>query len=194
MPEPILLGLIGRARSGKDTFARGLASRGYVRVAFADPLREMVAEIDPILGDFTGSLSGLGLAPVRLGEALRAAGGWEGLKDTPWAAESRRLLQYTGQAVRRVDPNFWLDAGLAKAYGAFEGGASGVVITDVRYRNEADAIREAGGHLIRIVRPGLDSTDTHASEIELDDYPADTTAHNRSTAEAFEALARAIEL
>ncbi len=43
------------------------------------------------------------------------------------------------------------------------------IITDVRYKNEADAIKQRGGILIRLNRNST-STDTHDSEIELDDY------------------------
>lgn len=184
-PYHPLIGLIGRKRSGKDTFARGLANQGYARVAFADPLRAALEELDPIVG-----LGGRQFrAPVRLQYVLAAHGGWEGLKDTEHAAEVRGLLQRYGQAVRRFDEDFWLRQGLAKALRL-----APAVITDVRYRNEADAVLAAGGALIRIVRPGLDTSDTHASETELDDYPVDTTVHNRSTAEALEALGARIEL
>ncbi|WP_051432591.1 hypothetical protein [Promicromonospora kroppenstedtii] len=185
IPHP-LIGLVGVKRSGKDTFAAGLVERGYTRVAFADPLREMVEEIDPWL-----------ITPpwqpeptIRLLQALQIYGGWEGLKDTPYGPEARRLLQQSGQAVRRRGPGFWLNAGLAEATGALMEGAPGVVITDVRYKNEADAIQRDGGILVRIVRPDLVSTDTHPSETELADYPTDFTIRNSGTADELVALAR----
>lgn len=187
-----LIGLVGRKRSGKDTFAAGLVERGYTRVAFADPLREMVEEINPIVGAYAYYDTELDVeaAPVRLSVALRDNGGWEGLKDSRYGDEARRLLQQSGQAVRRRDPKFWLSAGLAEATGALMEGAPGVVITDVRYRNEADAVHTDGGILVRIVRPDLVSTDTHPSETELDDYPTDFTIRNSGTADELVALAR----
>lgn len=179
-----LIGLLGKARSGKDTFARGLVERGYTRVAFADPLRELVEAIDPVV-------VGPGVRPVALSTALLAAGGWEGVKESPYSLEARRLLQQSGQAVRRVEPGFWLQAGMDKADAVInEGGAA--VITDVRYTNEADAIQSAGGVLVRIVRPGLESTDTHLSETELDRYPVDFTVRNSGTAEDFVEFARTV--
>lgn len=186
-PHP-LIGLVGRKRSGKDTFASGLVERGYTRVAFADPLREMVEEIDPIVGGTRQGSQG-----VTLRMALEVFGGWEGIKDSPVANEARRLLQQSGQAVRRYDPDFWLRQGLRKArdvVAASEPGKGGAVITDVRYANEAAAIQGAGGILVRIVRPDLVSTDTHPSETELDGYPTDFTIRNTGTADDLVALAR----
>jgi hypothetical protein len=188
-----LIGLLGKARSGKDTFARGLVERGYTRVAFADPLRELVEEINPIIGlDASHPDVGGTYRVQRLGDALAALGGWESLKDTPYGPEARRLLQQSGQAVRRLDEGFWLRAGMEKAHEAAYRGSGGAVITDVRYTNEADAIQEAGGVLVRIVRPGLESTDTHSSETELDRYPVDFTVRNSGTAEDFVEFARTV--
>lgn len=184
-----LIGLIGRARSGKDTFARGLVSRGYTRVAFADPLREMVEEIDPIVD--VGHVS---RRPLSLRRALDAHGGWEGIKDSVYGPEARRLLQQSGQAVRRYEPDFWLRAGMLKALATIDHGSGAAVITDVRYKNEADAIQKEGGVLVRIVRPDLVSTDTHPSETELDGYPTDFTIRNTGTADDLADLARSLLL
>lgn len=45
------------------------------------------------------------------------------------------------------------------------------IITDVRFRNEANTIKERDGLLFRINRSELHSTDKHASETALDNYP-----------------------
>jgi hypothetical protein len=179
-----LIGLIGKARSGKDTFARGLVERGYTRVAFADPLREYVERLDPVVYDEDKHLAD------RLSDIL-AVYGWEGIKDTGFGPEARRLLQEFGQAVRSLQPDFWLRAGMEKARRAIRD-HGGAVITDVRYENEAETIQSAGGVLVRIVRPGLESTDTHASETELDRYPVDFTVRNSGTAEDFVEFARTV--
>ena len=44
------------------------------------------------------------------------------------------------------------------------------MITDVRFPNEAIAIKDRNGILIRIERPSLNNEDSHPSEIGLDDY------------------------
>src|SRR5690606_41986577 len=48
-------------------------------------------------------------------------------------------------------------------------GGYGVVVPDVRFPNEVDAIRRAGGTVLQVVRPGRpDDGDRHASETALD--------------------------
>jgi hypothetical protein len=182
-----LIGLTGRARAGKDTFASGLVERGYTRVALADPLREMVEAMDPWL-----------VTPpwqhepnIRLRQALEIHGGWEGIKATNYGPEARRLLQRAGVAVRELDPDFWVRAAMAKVERILhDGGAA--VITDVRFPNEADAIEWAGGVIVRIERPGLPTDDTHVSETALAGHPVDFTVYNRGSAEELVELARTI--
>lgn len=174
---PPLVGLIGKKRVGKDTFAAVLVEEfGFARVAFADPLKEMALTIDPPI-PFYGT---------RLLSEKVADYGWEFVKDT--YPEARRFLQRLGDGARQFDPEFWVRAGMAQVYST-RGSRSlamfqhvdapkPVVITDVRYPNEADAIRDAGGTLVRIVRPGVDDGDTHESETALDGYEVDATIYN----------------
>lgn len=168
---PPLIGLIGKKRVGKDTFAAVLVEEfGFARVAFADPLKEMALTIDPFLvGGWDSSLDDEFLATAV------ANFGWEEVKDT--YPEARRFLQRLGDGVRQFEPEFWLNAGMDTVRGK-RAEAKPVVITDVRYPNEADAIRDAGGTLIRVVRPGADDGDTHASETALDDYPVGFLVEN----------------
>lgn len=189
---PPLVGLIGKKRVGKDTFAAVLVEEfGFARVAFADPLKEMALTVDPIIDvgagwDDEGHLYSL--------SDLVEAHSWEYVKDTYPGA--RRLLQRLGDGVRQFEPEFWVWAGMRSVHdlrGAREQYVRQprpVVITDVRYPNEADAIRDAGGILVRIVRPGVDDGDTHASETALDDYPADTILSNKGSLEMLTWAAR----
>ena len=74
----ILIGLTGRKRSGKDTVAGFLREEGFDRVAFGDPIKEILADMDPLLSgtrrsgsvtdiiEFGQLLSGLlGAIPLR---------------------------------------------------------------------------------------------------------------------------------
>jgi hypothetical protein len=45
-----------------------------------------------------------------------------------------------------------------------------VVISDVRFKNEADSIKSAGGQVWRINRNGIGPVTDHSSETDLDDY------------------------
>jgi hypothetical protein len=164
------IGIIGKARSGKDTAALALvAELHYTRLAFADPLKELALAIDPLIPTAYG-------IHVRLSLLIRDSG-WEYAKDH--YPEVRRLLQRTGGGVREIDETFWLTA-TRKKLNAAEAWNLPVVVTDVRYPNEANMLRSRGFRLIRITRPGL-ADDQHDSETALDTYPADLTIENTGT-------------
>lgn len=178
------LGLIGPAQSGKDSVARVLVEDyGYTRVAFADALREVALAANPVIHiDRTG--------PYRLSETVDEFG-WEAAKARP---EVRRLLQDLGVAVRQyVDPQAWVRAGMAKAEVAHAGGRP-CVFTDLRFLNEAHAIRVGlGGFLVRVRRPRSEALSgalaSHVSETELAGYPAQYTITNDGS---LDDLARAV--
>ncbi len=172
------VGIIGRARSGKDTAgAWFVAQRGYQRVAFADELKAAALRVDPII--YTDHPSGV----ERLSEMLTGSHAltWDEAKDM--FPEVRRFLQHLGASIRAIDPDFWLRAALAKADEANEAGKS-AVITDVRYPNEAAALRARGWHLIHVARPGIPHLD-HESEGALTAADADFTIVNDSDVPAY---------
>lgn len=180
-----LIAIIGRKRVGKDSFAAPLVEHfGYSRVAFADPLKEAALKLDPLVGPC--SLPG-DLVPSyrRLSEVV-AALGWEKAKDTVPGARS--TLQKLGQAIRLLDPGFWLDRGMEQA-SSVDGA---VVFTDCRFPNEADAVRAAGGLIVRITRDGVDDGDLDESETALDDYRADLNVPNNGTLAQLQDLATSI--
>ena len=57
------------------------------------------------------------------------------------------------------------------------------MVTDVRFRNEADAIRARGGVVVRINRPGIEAPNDHISEHDLDGYAFDYFVDNDGTIE-----------
>jgi hypothetical protein len=54
------------------------------------------------------------------------------------------------------------------------------IITDTRFPNEAQAIKDAGGIVIRIDRPGINAVNAHPSETSLDDWSFDYKIANAS--------------
>lgn len=146
-----IIGLAGFAQSGKDSAARALTSRGWTRVAFADPVREAVKALDPIV-DCDGARE------VRLCELL-AQYSWDEAKQHD---EVRRLLQRTGtEAGRQIyGQDCWVDIARRKIDRAI----GDVVMTDVRFKNEADMIRDMGGLVVRVDRPGVGPKNNHVSE------------------------------
>lgn len=96
--------------------------------------------------------------------------GWNGHKDE----KGRKLLQDLGMVVRIYDEDFWVDAAFRElAKMNRKTGQANFVITDVRFKNEARRIKDAGGVMIRITRPDEITDDLHASETDLDNYDFD---------------------
>ncbi|MFG3014313.1 hypothetical protein ACGFZB_28620 [Streptomyces cinerochromogenes] len=174
------IGIIGRARSGKDTAGAWFVNeRGYRRVALADPLKEAALRLDPII-NFV-NMGAIAMAPAtflpdRLSE-LVACDGWERTKDE--YPEVRRILQELGAAIRAIDEDFWLRQALKSTQQANDAGTP-VVITDVRYRNEATSLARAGFHLLHIDRPGVQHLD-HESEGALGPEDARYLVRNDGT-------------
>lgn len=101
----------------------------------------------------------------------------------------RELLQKFGtEAGRAISPNLWVDALMTNyrrqfqryvEYGTLSDGSRTAIgmnriephwiVPDVRFPNEAKAIKEHGGILLRVNRD-TGYNDTHASEIALDNY------------------------
>lgn len=174
------IGVCGRKRTGKDTFADYVIDAyGYRRLGFADPLREMADRLNPLVGEDE-------FGPLRYSEAL-AAYGYEVAKDL--FPEVRRVLQVLGtEAVRGVlGEDVWVDH-LAKRVEAAPA-SEPLVITDVRFPNEANRLRSLGFVVIRLTRPGQDDADAHPSETALDHYSADTAYDNAGSLEALYAFA-----
>jgi hypothetical protein len=92
--------------------------------------------------------------------------GWEKLKEV--SPDLRPLLQRMGTEVCRemFGESFWVDYLMNKAIEA----KTNVVISDVRFINEADSIRLWNGEVWRVNRPGTEPVNSHLSEIELDTY------------------------
>ncbi|QAY26946.1 deoxynucleoside monophosphate kinase [Streptomyces phage Shawty] len=165
------IGLIGRAQSGKDTVGARLRQRyGYQRVAFADPLKRAALNMDPYIP------TGYGVT-VRL-SALIADVGWDYAKVQ--YPEVRRILQHVGQTVREIDPEFWVRAAVPAIEAAERLGLP-VVVTDVRYENEARALRDRGFSMVRVTRPGTDVPNAHKSETELESWATALTIANTGT-------------
>jgi hypothetical protein len=108
----------------------------------------------------------------------------------------RGLLQKLGTEVgRNIHPEVWVNAlftdykiqnpVIGKTYSDLD--LPKWIITDVRFPNEAQAIRDRGGIVVRVHREGLDTSDTHPSETALDNYICDAIIPNFSTIESLSA-------
>lgn len=165
----MIIGLSGYAQTGKDTVAQHLISNyNYRRVAFADPIRNALYKLNPLVE--VGEFKAVHLASVIDGM------GWEETKRI--SPETRRLLQILGTEVGRemFGQDFWVNQAM-KNLGKFDK----AVITDVRYPNEYKAIKAREGIIIRIIKPGTGAVNMHASETALDNFSFDATIVNDGT-------------
>lgn len=159
-----IVGIHGRARSGKDTLAHFLVEHhGFLRIALADPLRRFVSDI-------TGLDESLLMDSVVKEQPIDWLGG----------KSPRQLMQTLGTEWGRthVDENVWLAVAQRKIDQARRRGYAGVVIPDVRFDNEAQWVRQLGGHVVRLVRDDAAPVADHASERGVADHLIDTTIDN----------------
>jgi hypothetical protein len=174
-----LIGLCGYAQTGKDTVGQILAEEfGFARVSFAGPVKEHMELLNPYIGVRTLA------SPKRLSEALEDYGGWDGVKHHAPPEEKdeiRRLLQVYGtDLVRdRLNEDAWIDKGIMATW-KLRGQNKSVVVTDVRFPNEGEKIRNVGS-VWKIHRPGIGPERDHSSETMVDLVKADRDIHNNGT-------------
>jgi hypothetical protein len=163
----MIIGLTGYARSGKDTVANILVNNyGYTRIAFADKIRNLLVEMDPILEN-----------GHRLSSTLEEYG-WEIAKAKP---EVRRLLQSLGLGSRKLfGPGFWVHEAMKTMLNDPRLDMN-YVVTDVRFLNEADMVKANNGQIWRVKRTGVGAINNHVSESEMDHYKADQIFTNDGT-------------
>jgi hypothetical protein len=147
----MIIGLVGRARSGKDTIALMMTSFHISRIA----------------------------QPVK--DSLKSLYGWDNrhiegpFKEVvdPYVSKSpRQAMIETAERVKRESGN---DFFIKMLLDSWDG--KNIVIPDVRFQNEIDAIRRYGGVLVKVVREGCSA---FVSEDHIDDLVTDYTVHNTS--------------
>lgn len=167
-----LIGLVGRAGEGKDTVAMHLEDEwAFTHLAFADCLAGMLHA----LFEHTG-IDGAWMVERDLKEQPTALG-----------YSYRHLAQTLGtEWGRGLDAQFWLRATeLSITAGGLDG--EKLVISDVRFLNEAEWVRARGGVLVRVVRPDALPARDHVSETQQALIECQYTLWNTSTLAALDA-------
>lgn len=172
----MIVGISGRINSGKDTVGR---MWGWEIRKFADFLKQRIA--------LTWGLLPHDLEDRKFKDEL-----------SPLGITWRKLMQLEGEKMREIDPEYWVKALFEHYYAgetlAYNGGfrletkEMDWCITDLRYPNEAKAVKDRGGILIKVVRKceycnqlvteqyahkmGCErpNKSEHISETALDDY------------------------
>lgn len=138
IPAPILIGIAGKARSGKDTIADVLAEAlSFDRYSFATPIKEMIK-------------AGLGLEDKEDEKAEQLYG-----------CSYRKLAQTLGTEWGRdqINNKIWINIAHYRLQG------KRAIVSDVRFESEADFIRQYG-ILIHVERYGVQRIEEndHVSE------------------------------
>jgi hypothetical protein len=170
-----IVGIAGPIGSGKSTIAGILTSQfGFSRVRFAGPLKNM--------------MTALGLSVRQVDGDLK-----EVPSDLLCGKTPRHAMQTIGTEWGRdlIGNDLWINAWKASVERL--PGNSAIVVDDVRFPNEADAIREAGGVLLMVTRGVTEAALAgvpHASEVF--DFDPDCHIVNNGTIEHLEGHVRTI--
>jgi hypothetical protein len=168
-----IVGITGRARAGKDTACEFLQQIMREQeheskvIRCAGPLKDWCAQL---FGEsFHVPQSAFYGTQEEKERELPQIPGWSG----------RRILQHIGtEGFRFVHPDIWAAYMLSQALQALEQGYL-VIVPDVRFLSEAQAIQRVGGLILRMSRQSADQvTATHASELEMSQIDADYTIDN----------------
>lgn len=166
----ILVGVTGYKRSGKDSIAHFLERDwGFQRYALADPIKVIAMDVFDLTA---AQVEGINYDREQV------------LPD--WDFSVRHALQRIGTELgRELHEDTWVRYLMRRLE---HDQPDRAVISDVRFLNEAVALKEAGAHIWRVHRPGIECSDSHASEQFIDKIPADTEIFNSSTLGTLEAL------
>lgn len=164
LDNQIIIGLIGKAGSGKSTVAQYLSNaHGFARRPMAYRLKAMINALGVNDNILYGNVED---------------------KEIPLAELNGRTARFAMQTLGTewgrdiMGKSFWLDLWMRDV--AF---LPRIVCDDVRFENEADAIRKIGGYLIKVERTGsgLDGSGaTHTSEM-IDGLRPDEIISNNSS-------------
>lgn len=180
---PRLLVFCGPAGSGKDalaSFALGLTRDRTARFAFADRPRALCTEV---LGLTYEALF------TREGKAAPSKFRWRDLAYLETAIPeryepdrvllNREVLQKWCEFFRKMNPRCWADR--LHVFASFHGGRRLCCVTDLRFREELDAVRRYESKVVRLSRrPGDEPWRGHVSERAWLDFDVDLELDNQN--------------
>lgn len=158
MSRPVLIGLIGYTGAGKASVGDALVRCGYRRIAFADKVRQLASQLGRCAPDGSDAVPAL-------------------MTDDDVARLRRAAQDVLGEDV-------WLDASLPRVSTPFGRSSMSdddpVVVVDVESVNEERRIRNLGGVIWRVVRPGVGPADDAEAE-RIAALRSDATVCNTGT-------------
>lgn len=177
---PTLIGIYGKARSGKDTAADYLAKRhGLMKYAFAEPIKQMLTACFGnhfYEGDRSGICPETGKSYREMMQTLGTEWGCNMMHPDLWV----RMAASKWQGVKDV-----MGSMSEEGRGAYKG-YKGMIISDVRTRSEAKWVRSAGGVVIELYGRGTEvpvGIPGHISEAGLKPWEVDMGLNNGGSLE-----------
>jgi hypothetical protein len=149
----MIIGLTGKKSSGKDTIANYLVSKhGFIKLSFGEAVKDIVHII-------TGWDRDLIEGSTEESRIFR-----ETIKHKMYNKTCRELMQIVGTDLFRnhFDENIWINIVINKI-----NKINSYVISDVRFDNEANAIKNEGGILIKINRTRTSSSSSFNSDLHI---------------------------
>lgn len=171
MVLPRLIGFSGYAFAGKDTLADQFVERNhFTKTYMSKPLEKALLALDPYInvGGTVGRYSW-----------LHKKVGYDKSKENP---EVRRLLQILGTEIGRemFGQDAWLNLVFKEIEEEWSFGVN-VCLTGVRYHNEMARVRDSGGVMVWVDRPGYRPVNSHSSDNTLTREDCDIQIINNST-------------
>lgn len=159
---PRVIGFAGWAGSGKNLAAE--ATGGYV-IGFADPLYAALA-----------AMLGMSVADLQDRSAKE--------KPLPCGKSPRDLLRTLGTDWGRdmVRPDLWVFLARERIEAAAAAGLDPIAICDCRFPNELELVRELGGLVLWVSRPGVEAGN-HVSDQAIGPQDCDGVVVNSGTVE-----------
>lgn len=198
---PQLIGISGKAGAGKDTLGYFLKEKigQNARIdKFANLLKKVAGDmlnVPPSAFESTEFKKRLLPAELQVSTMRKTLD--ENTKPM-WTKmtsvhDHRWFLQQMGTEVAKtIHPDFWVWAYFNTAYDP----SKTIILTDVRFPNEADQIKERGGIVIRVnndrVKPMYLYDTPHISETALDNYDFNSVIQNNTTLADLGTLASAL--
>jgi len=162
--KPLLIGLLGRSRSGKDTVAQiiqNLYPDIYGISRFSQPIKNALRE----LYDFTDNqLEGPQKEEIDLRYDI-----------TPRSAMQNMTTTY----FKLHGDHFFSDRLFNRYERIYKPFGKGIIIPDVRYVHDINQIHKKKGIVIKVIRNNLNIL--HDSENHIDNLDADYLIYNNST-------------
>lgn len=137
-----IIGICGKDNAGKDSLAAAIGGR---ILPFAGELKRIAGEL-------------YGLTPEQLHDPVQKE-----IVDLRWGLTPRHILRALGTEVARsVHPDTWVRAWERQVDALMleTGRHARLIAPDVRFDNEAAAIRSRGGKIVRVVRPLAEGADS----------------------------------